>query len=147
MTRLTYVLAAVATVAIVSPSLSQDKPASTAPSAPAATSTSSPGGDVKRESGKPDEGRREEGRRDGGREEGRRVGGEVRRGGDRDGMREMRRDGDRDGMRREGRGERREMRSGFRVEIGEERGVRRWHRRHQRIVVIHRHHRRHRHYH
>ena len=155
MTKLPYILAALASVAIITPSLSQDKPAAATPPTAAAPSNSGPtgasGGEVKRDEGG-DRGRREEGKS--GRGDGR-AGSDTRRDGDRDGIRregrdegrggsEMRRDGDRDGMRREGRGERREMRSGIRVEVGEDRTERRWHRRPARIVVIKRH-RRHRH--
>jgi hypothetical protein len=158
MTKLPYILAALASVAIITPSLSQDRPAAgtpppaTAPSN-AGSPASAPGGEVKRDEGRKDEGRTQE--KKSGSDE--RRGSETRRDGDRDGMRregreegrggsEMRRDGDREGMRREGRGERREMRSGIRVELGEARTERRWHRRPARIVVIKRY-RRHRHHH
>jgi hypothetical protein len=60
-------------------------------------------------------------------------------------VRGERRDGDRGEMRRD----RREMRSGVRVELGNHyRGERRWHRaRAERIVIVHPRHRHHRYYH
>jgi hypothetical protein len=122
MTKLSYLLAAAAAMAIVTPTFAQDAPKAGV----TVNQGAAPTGEVKREEGKPQEGRsemRKEGDRDTGRME----------------VRGERRDGDR--------GERREMRSGVRVELGDrDRGERRYYRsRAERVVVVHRH-RHHRHY-
>ena len=121
MTKLSYLLAAAAVLAIASPSLAQD-----APKAGAGVSVNqsgvSAGGEVKRDAGRSE-----------GRTEMRREGGERAEG------------------RMEGRGERREgmrgeMRRGVHIAIGERYHERRWHRAHaERLVIIK--HRRHRHHH
>jgi hypothetical protein len=113
MIKLSYLLAAAAAIAIVTPTFAQDAPKAGA----TINQGAAPTGEVKR-----DEGR-----------------GEMRKEGDRDhGRMEVR------GERRDG-GERREMRSGVRVELGDrDRGQRRWHRAHaERLVVIHHRHRHH----
>ena len=126
MTKLSYLLAATAALAIATPTFAQD-----APKAGVTINQGSglaPTGEVKR-----DEGRSQEGR------------GDMRREGDRErgrmDVRTERRDGDRGG-------ERRESRYGVRVEADDRyRGERRWHRaRAERLVVVHRRHRHHRHY-
>lgn len=128
MTKLSYLLAAAAAIAIVTPTFAQDAPKAGA----TINQGAAPTGEVKRDEGKPQGGRGEM-RKEGGREQGRME------------VRGERRDGDRARMR----GERREMRSGVRVELGDHyRGERRWHRtRAERLVIIHRRHRHHRHYH
>lgn len=128
MTKLSYLLAAAAVLAIASPSLAQD-----APKAGAGVSVNqggvSAGGEVKRDAGR-SEGRTEMRREGGERTEGRMEGRGERR----------------EGMRGEMRGERGEMRRGVNVEIGERDHDRRWHRAHaERLVIIK--HRRHRHHH
>jgi hypothetical protein len=130
MTKLSYLLAAAAVLAIATPTFAQDAPRAgggatmnqgAAPSSGGAAAS----GEVKR-----DEGRSAEGR------------GDMRReGGDRDrGRMEAR------GERRDGdRGERREMRGGIRIGLGDrDRSERRFHRAHAHLLVIHRHHRHHR---
>jgi hypothetical protein len=128
MTKLSYLLAAAAALAIATPTFAQDAPKAGA----TINQGAAPTGEVKRDESKPQEGRvemRREGAREGGRME----------------VRGERRDGDRGEMR----GERREMRSGVRVELGDRdryRGERRWHRAHaERVVIVHRRHRHHRH--
>jgi len=117
MTKFGYALAALAAVAIVTPSIAQDKPKADI----TVKQDTAPGGEVKR-----DEGKREEGRAP--------VGGEMRRDGERD----------RGGMRVEGRGEGREMGRVDNKDRGDMRGERRWHRAHaERVVIIHRRHRHH----
>jgi len=140
MTKLSYLLAAAAAMAIASPTFAQDAPkagAGVSVNQGATSGGATSGGDVKRDAGR-SEGRGEM-RRDGDRAQG---GMEVR-GERREGMR-----GEERGERREGmRGEGREMRRGIHVRIGEE-GYRerRWHRAHaERLVIIK--HRRHRHHH
>jgi len=129
MTKLSYLLAATAALAIATPTFAQDAPKAGVTINQG--SGSAPTGEVKR-----DEGRSQEGR------------GDMRREGDRErgrmDVRTERRDGDRGGMR----GERRESRYGVRVEGDDRyRGERRWHRaRAERLVVVHRRHRHHRHY-
>ena len=126
MTKFSYLLAAAAAIAIVTPSFAQDAPKAGA----TINQGAAPTGEVKRDEGKPQEGR-----------------GEMRKEGGRGRMevRGERRDGDRGEMR----GERREMRSGVRVDLGDRdryRGERRWHRAHaERVVIVHRRHRHHRH--
>jgi hypothetical protein len=127
MTKLSYLLAAAAALAIATPTFAQDAPKAGV----TINQGAAPTGEVKR-----DEGRSQEGR------------GDMRREGDRErgrmDVRTERRDGDRGGMR----GERRESRYGVRVEGDDRyRGERRWHRaRAERLVVVHRRHRHHRHY-
>jgi hypothetical protein len=125
MTKLSYLLAAAAVLAIASPSLAQD-----APKAGAGVSVNqggvSAGGEVKRDGG------RSEGRTEMRKEGGERGEGRMEARGER-----------REGMRGEMRGE---MRRGVNVEIGERDHDRRWHRAHaERLVIIK--HRRHRHHH
>ena len=123
MTKLSYLLAAAAAIAIATPTFAQDTPKVGA----TINQGAAPNGEVKRNESTSQEGRGEM-RRESGREGGRME------------VRGERHDGDRSELR----GERREMRSGARVEIGE----RRWHRaRAERIVVVHRRHRHHRYYH
>jgi hypothetical protein len=126
MTKLSYLLAAAAALAIATPSFAQDAPKAGV----TINQGGAPAGEVKRDEAKPQEGRGEM-RRDGNRDQGRME------------VRGERRDGDR----REVRGDRREMRSGVRVAIGErDRGERRWYRaRAQHVVVVHHRHRRHHH--
>ena len=131
MTKLSYLLAAAAAIAIASPTFAQDTTKGGAGVSINQGSTSggaTSGGEVKRDAG------RSEGR------------GEMRKEGDRaQGGMEVRGER-REGMRGEERGERREMRRGIHVRIGEE-GYRerRWHRAHaERLVIIK--HRRHRHH-
>ena len=138
MTKLSYLLAAAAVMAIASPTFAQDAPKAGVGVSVNQGSTS--GGEVKRDSGRSQEGRGEM-RKEGDRAQG---GMEVR-GDRREGMR-----GEARGERREGmRGERREgMRTGIHVSIGEgdRYRERRWHRaRAERLVIIK--HRRHRHHH
>ena len=127
MTKLSYLLAAAAVLAIASPSFAQDAPkAGAGVSVNQGVSTS---GEVKRDAGR-SEGRTEM-RRDGGD----RVQGRMEARGERH-----------EGMRGELRGERREMRTGVHVAVGERYHERRWHRAHaERLVIIK--HRRHRHHH
>jgi hypothetical protein len=126
MTKFSYLLAAAAAIAIVTPSFAQDAPKAGV----TINQGAAPAGEVKRDEGKPQEGR-----------------GEMRKEGDRDHGRMEVRGERRDGDRGEMRGERREMRSGVRVELGDrDRGERRWHRAHaEHVVVIHHRHRRHHH--
>jgi hypothetical protein len=126
MTKLSYLLAAAAAIAISTPTFAQDAPKAGA----TINQGAAPTGEVKRDENRSQEGRGEM-RKEGGREGGRME------------VRGERRDGDRGELR----GERREMRSGVRVELGDHyRGERRWHRaRAERVVVIHRRHRHHRH--
>ncbi len=126
MTKLSYLLAAAAVLAIASPSLAQDAPkAGAGVSVNQGTST---GGEVKRDAG------RSEGRTEMRREGGERGEGRMEARGERH-----------EGMRGEMR-ERGEMRRGVNVAIGERYHERRWHRAHaERLVIIK--HRRHRHHH
>ena len=140
MTKLSYLFAAAAVIAIASPTFAQDATKGGAGASINQGSTSggaTSGGEVKRDAGRSQEGRSEM-RRDGDRAQG---GMEVR-GERREGMR-----GEERGERREGmRGEGREMRRGIHVRVGEE-GYpeRRWHRAHaERLVIVK--HRRHRHH-
>ena len=130
MTKLGYLLAAAAAIAIASPTLAQDAPKAGAGVSINQGATS--GGEVKRDAGRSQEGR-----------------GEVR-GEQREGMRGEIRGEHREGLRGEVRGERRVARTGINVTIGERERYRerRWHRaRAERVVIIkHRHHRYHRHY-
>jgi hypothetical protein len=126
MTKLSYLLAAAAVIAIASPTFAQDAIKGGAGVSVNQGSTSggaTSGGEVKRDAG------RSEGR------------GEMRRGDRAQGGMEVR------GERREGmRGEGREMGRGIHVRVGEE-GYRerRWHRAHaERLVIVK--HRRHRHH-
>lgn len=125
MTKFSFVLAASAAIAIVTPTFAQDA----SKAGVTINQGSAPTGEVKRGEGRSQEGR--EMRKEGGRDHG---GMEIR--------------GERpDGDRGEMRGERRETRS---VEFGDrDRGERRWHRAHaERVVIIHhRHSRHHRHHH
>jgi hypothetical protein len=139
MTKLSYLLAAAAVIAIASPTFAQDAMKGGAGVSVNQGSTSggaTSGGEVKRDAGR-SEGRGEM-RRDGDRAQG----GMEARGERREGMR-----GEERGERREGmRGEAREMRRGIHVRLGEE-GYRerRWHRAHaERLVIVK--HRRHRHH-
>jgi hypothetical protein len=124
MTKLSYLLAAAAAIAIASPTFAQDTTKAGAGVSINQGSTSggvTAGGEVKRDANRSE--RRGEMRGEGARGE------------------------RREGMRGEERGERREMRRGIHVRIGEE-GYpeRRWHRaRAERLVIIK--HRRHRHHH
>ena len=105
MTKISYLLAAAAAIAIVTPTFAEDAPKAGVTINQGAAQT----GEVKRDEGRSQEGRemRKEGDRDRGRME----------------VRGERRDGDRGEMR----GERREMRSGVRVELGDsDRGERRY---------------------
>jgi len=98
MTKFSYLLAAAAAIAIVTPSFAQDAPKAGV----TINQGAAPTGEVKRDEGKPQEGR-----------------GEMRKEGDRGhGRMEVRGDR-RDGDRGEMRVERREMRSGVRVELGD----------------------------
>ena len=130
MTKLGYLLAAAAAIAIASPTFAQDAPKAGAGVSINQGATS--GGEVKRDAGRSQEGR-----------------GEVR-GERREGMRGEIRGERREGFRGEVRGERRVARTGINVTIGERERYRerRWHRaRAERVVIIkHRHHRYHRHY-
>lgn len=125
MTKLSYLLAAAAAIAIASPTFAQDTKGGAGVSINQGSTSGgvTSGGEVKRDAG------RLEGR------------GEMRRGDRAQGGIEVR------GERREGmRGEGREMRRGIHVRIGEE-GYRerRWHRAHaERLVIVK--HRRHRHH-
>ena len=130
MTKLGYLLAAAAAIAIASPAFAQDAPKAGAGVSINQGATS--GAEVKRDAGRSQEGR-----------------GEVR-GEHREGMRGEIRGERREGFRGEVRGERRVARTGINVMIGERERYRerRWHRaRAERVVIIkHRHHRYHRHY-
>jgi len=140
MTKLSYLLAAAAAIAIASPAFAQDAPKAGAGVSINQGATS--GGEVKRDSGRSQEGRGES-RREGDRAQG---GMEVR-GDRREGMRGEIRGERREGLRGEVRGERRVARTGINVTIGERERYRerRWHRaRAERVVIIK--HRRHRHY-
>lgn len=138
--------AALAAVAFASPVLSQDKPAAgpgaappAASSPPAASAPTAPAGEARREPSRGAE--KQVGTED---SRGRGVG-EMRREGDRDGMRRARRGEFRSGVRVDV-GERRHVRSGVRVELGERYVERRYHRRPARFVIVKHHRRHHRHY-
>ena len=139
MTKLSYLLAAAAVIAIASPTFAQDTKggASVSINQGSTSGGATSGGEMKRDAG------RSEGRGEMRKEGDRAQGGMQVRGERREGMR-----GEERGERREGmRGEGREMHRGIHVRVGEE-GYRerRWHRAHaERLVIIK--HRRHRHHH
>jgi hypothetical protein len=143
MSKLSYLLAAAAAIAIASPTFAQDTTKAGAGVSINQGSTSvgaTSGGEVKRDAG------RSERRGDMRREDARAQGGIEVRGERREGMRGEDRREYREGLRGEGRG----VRRGIHVRIGEV-GYpeRRWHRAHaERVVIIknRRHHHHHRHY-